>query len=39
LQLPASAEICMIISAGTAKPSGIYGKRFRVPTTDVVFDV
>ena len=39
LQLPASAEICMIISAGTAKPSGIYGKRFRVPTPDVVFDV
>ncbi len=39
LHLPAAAEICMIISAGTAKPSGIYGKRFRVPTHEVVFDV
>ena len=39
LQLPAAAEICMIISAGTAKPTGIYGKRFRLPANEVVFDV
>jgi nitroreductase len=37
LQLPKSAEINMIISCGTALPEGIYGKRFRVPSAEVIF--
>lgn len=39
LGLPKAAEICMIISAGTAKPQGIYGKRVRIPKEQVVFEL
>jgi nitroreductase len=39
LNLPAAAEICMIISVGTAKPEGVYGKRVRIPNEQVIFDV
>ena len=39
LKLPAAAEICMIISVGTAKPEGVYGKRVRIPNEQVIFEV
>lgn len=39
LRLPKEAEICMIISVGTAKPEGIYGKRVRVDSKDVIFHI
>jgi nitroreductase len=38
LQLPSGAEINMIISCGNALPEGIYGKRFRVPQNQVIFE-
>ncbi|MEL0202379.1 MAG: nitroreductase family protein, partial [Flavobacteriaceae bacterium] len=31
LNLPASAEINMVISCGMRKDEGVYGRRFRVP--------
>jgi hypothetical protein len=37
--LPGGAEINMIISTGTAKPEGIYGERFRLDRSEVVFEV
>lgn len=39
LNLPRAAEICMIVSAGKAKPEGIYGKRVRIPNEQVIFEV
>jgi nitroreductase len=39
LHLPAAAEINMIISYGKARPDGIYGPRFRIPTSEVVFEI
>jgi nitroreductase len=39
LGLPAAAEICMIISVGTAKPEGVYGKRVRIPNDQVIFEI
>lgn len=39
LNLPAAAEINMIISVGTAKPEGLYGKRIRLPKEEVIFEI
>ncbi|MFN8282018.1 MAG: nitroreductase family protein [Chitinophagales bacterium] len=39
LKLPSGAEICMIVSVGTAKPEGIYGKRVRIPKEEVIFEL
>ena len=39
LNLPSGAEINMIVSVGTAKPEGIYGKRVRIPKEEVIFEV
>jgi nitroreductase len=39
LTLPAGAEICMIISVGTAKPEGVYGKRVRIPNEKIIFEI
>jgi nitroreductase len=39
LKLPSGAEICMIVSVGTAKPEGIYGKRVRIPKEQVIFEI
>ncbi len=36
LNLPPAAEICMIIGCGKGLPEGIYGKRFRVPYSELV---
>lgn len=38
LELPGSAEISMIIACGKGLPEGIYGKRFRVPSEEVIFE-
>lgn len=37
LNLPSGAEINMVITCGKRIPEGIYGDRFRVPSSDVVF--
>lgn len=37
LNLPAGAEINMIVAVGKGMPGGIYGERYRVPYEDVVF--
>lgn len=37
LQLPRRAEICMVITCGKRIPEGVYGPRFRVPLSEVVF--
>ena len=37
LDLPPASEICMIIGCGKGLPEGIYGKRFRVPSSDLIF--
>lgn len=39
LNLPAGAEINMIISVGMGTPEGVYGKRVRVPEKEVIFEV
>ncbi len=39
LKLPRGAEICMIVSVGTAKPEGVYGKRVRIPREEVIFEL
>jgi nitroreductase len=36
LDLPEAAEICMIIGCGKGLPEGIYGKRFRVPSSELI---
>lgn len=39
LDLPSSADVCMIVACGKGKPEGIYSERLRVPNQDVVFEV
>jgi nitroreductase len=39
LGLPRAAEVTMIVSVGTAKPDGIYGKRVRLPNEEVIFEI
>ncbi|AFK04969.1 nitroreductase [Emticicia oligotrophica DSM 17448] len=39
LNLPASAEVCMVIACGIGKSEGIYGPRTRVPNDEVIFKV
>ena len=39
LNLSNEKEVCMVISAGTRKPEGLYGPRVRVPDADVIFEV
>jgi len=39
LNLPATAEPCMIISAGKRGDNGIYGKRIRFPREQFVFEI
>ncbi|TDQ16281.1 nitroreductase [Algoriphagus boseongensis] len=36
LNLPAAAEICMIIGCGKGLPEGIYGERFRIPKEELI---
>jgi nitroreductase len=38
LQLPAGAEINMIIAVGKGTQEGIWGPRFRLPYAEVVFE-
>jgi nitroreductase len=37
LNLPPASEICMIIGCGKGLPEGIYGERFRVPFSELVY--
>jgi nitroreductase len=37
LDLPAAAEISMVIGCGKGLPEGVYGQRFRVPNEEVIF--
>lgn len=39
MKLPAGAEINMIIGMGVGLPDGVYGERFRVPRSEVVFEL
>lgn len=39
LNLPAGAEINMIIAVGKGTPEGVYGERYRLPYEEVVFEV
>lgn len=39
LNLPKAAEISMVIGVGKGLPEGVYGDRFRVPKSDVVFEL
>jgi nitroreductase len=36
LGLPRGAEVCMIVAVGKGTDAGIYGKRLRVPSTEVI---
>ena len=36
LNLPAGSEIAMIIACGKGMPEGIYGERFRVPSSELI---
>ena len=36
LKLPATAEICMVVSVGKAAPEGIYGDRVRIPKEEII---
>ena len=36
LNLPAGSEIAMIIGCGKGLPEGIYGERFRVPSSELI---
>lgn len=38
LDLPAGAEICMIIGCGKGLAEGIYGERFRIPSDELIFE-
>lgn len=38
LDLPDGSEICMIIGCGKGLPEGIYGKRFRIPSVELIFE-
>ena len=39
LNLPASAEINMVIGCGIRDPKGVYGPRFRVPFDEVYYEI
>ena len=39
LNLPSSAEICMIMACGIGKPEGIYFARARVDNSEVIFKI
>jgi nitroreductase len=39
LDLPAKAEVTMVISAGTRKPEGLYGPRHRLELSDLIKEV
>ena len=39
LNLPSSAEVCMIIACGFGKPEGIYSARTRVDNSEVIFKI
>ncbi|MFY0593660.1 nitroreductase family protein [Roseivirga sp.] len=39
LNLPRKAEVVMVIGCGPAAEGGIYSERFRVPNTEVIFEV
>jgi hypothetical protein len=39
MNLPAGAEINMIIGMGVGMKEGVYGKRFRIPREEVVFEL
>ncbi len=39
LNLPRTAEICMVISAGKRAPNGVYDQQFRCKTSLFVFEV
>lgn len=39
LKLPDAAEVSMVIGVGKGLPEGVYGKRFRIPFNDVVFEL
>ncbi len=36
LELPARAEVSMVIAAGRGKPEGLYGARIRLPESDLI---
>ncbi|MCX6129186.1 MAG: nitroreductase family protein [Proteobacteria bacterium] len=36
LKLPRGAEVCMVISAGTRKPEGLYGPRIRLDSSELI---
>lgn len=38
LNLPAASEICMIIGCGKGLEEGVYGKRFRIPQDELIFE-
>lgn len=38
LNLNSASEICMIIGCGKGLPEGIYGKRFRLPSEELIID-
>lgn len=38
LDLPEGSEICMIIGCGKGLPEGIYGKRFRIPSEELIIE-
>ncbi|WP_144607318.1 nitroreductase family protein [Algoriphagus algorifonticola] len=38
LDLPKAAEICMIIGCGKGLPEGIYGPRFRLPSSELIVE-
>ena len=39
LELPAQAEVTMVIAAGTRRPEGLYGAQVRLPYEDLVKEV
>ncbi|WP_373400767.1 nitroreductase family protein [Algoriphagus halophilus] len=39
LNLPKGSEICMIIGCGKGLPEGIYGKRFRLDSKNLIYDL
>ena len=39
LDLPAKAEVTMVIAAGVGKPEGLYGPRVRLPDEDLIKEV
>ncbi len=39
LKLPSTAEVCLVIAAGTGKPEGLFSQRVRLPYEDLVKEV